>query len=193
LRKFQHGYSERDVDKLDEFLELFTDRAELEVIGTGAVILGDREWCVGKDAARQLIEDDWLHWGDVLLDVEGARIRSSGEVGWLATAGTITHTKPPEERAANFLRYVRRSLEADDGADAEERLLDILRGGSKTLYATRQSVQYVWPFRLTAVVTELDQAWYFEQVHFAFPTSHFPDVRWVGEEIGMSGPRTKES
>jgi hypothetical protein len=70
-------------------MNLFTGDATLEVIGTGASQTGKGEWCVGPAMARELVESDWRYWGDLRLDVAGARIHSRGAVAWLATEATV--------------------------------------------------------------------------------------------------------
>lgn len=36
LQQFQNGYKERDIDKLDEFVSLFVQKDDIELIGIGA-------------------------------------------------------------------------------------------------------------------------------------------------------------
>ena len=43
LQRFQDGYDQRDLTKLDEFMALFVLDDELEVIGTNAVAPGKDE------------------------------------------------------------------------------------------------------------------------------------------------------
>jgi len=51
LQDFQDGYSKRDADGLDAFMELFVPGDELEVIGTNTV-------APGQGATRDLIKND---------------------------------------------------------------------------------------------------------------------------------------
>ena len=64
-----------------------------------------------------------------------------------------------------------------DGPSAEKKLLDILRGGSNTLYELRRGEQFVWPLRFTAVLVRQADDWRFLQMQFSFPTTRFPDER----------------
>jgi hypothetical protein len=32
---------------------------------------------------RYIVEGDWTYWGDVKLDVDGARITAQGDAAWL--------------------------------------------------------------------------------------------------------------
>jgi hypothetical protein len=87
LRRFQEGYSARDVKALDDFMRLFADGAEL--IGTSGVTPGEEEWCLGRGPIRELVRKDWEVWGDVLLDLDRATIHVCGETAWVAVPGVV--------------------------------------------------------------------------------------------------------
>lgn len=97
LAKFQKGYTRRDVRALDAFMALFAPDPGVEVIGTGAVTPGGYEWCLDRAAVRGLVESDWLYWGDLRLDVEGAHIHTLGDAAWLAAAGTVSRPEGADE------------------------------------------------------------------------------------------------
>jgi hypothetical protein len=178
LQRCQDGYTRRDVTYLDEFMQLFSDDAELEVIGTNGVKPGVDEWYLDKAGVRELVKGDWEGWGDLLLDVEGAHIQVRGEVAWLATSATVSMTIEAEGNYRGYLQHIK-DLIAQDGPSAEIKLLDILRGGSNTLYELRRGEQFVWPLRFTAVLVRQADGWRFQQMQFSFPTTRFPDERLV--------------
>jgi hypothetical protein len=136
------------------------------------------EWYVDRAGARGLVQGDWETWGDVWLDVAGAHIEVRGDVAWLATYCTVTKTIPAAENYESYLQRVKDVID-QAGLSAEEKLLDILRGGSNTLYELRRGEQFVWPLRFTAVLVRQDGAWLFQQMQFSFPTTRFPDERIV--------------
>ncbi|MCU0485884.1 MAG: nuclear transport factor 2 family protein [Anaerolineales bacterium] len=175
LQKFQDYYTRRDPAWLDSFLELLaTD--DLEVIGTNGVRPGKDEWYLGREAAREIFLGDWQSWGDLRLDVPGARIRVNGKIAWLSATATVSMTIRAEQNYADFLAFIQKHLETSP-ASAEEKLLYILRGGSNTLYELRRGEQFVWPLRFTAVLALHGGEWKFQQMQFSFPTTYFPDVR----------------
>ena len=176
LQEFQDGYAQRDLAKLDEFMELFTPDDELEVIGTNAVVPGQGEWCQGRQATRELVASDWEHWGDVVFDVRGARISVRGEVAWLATAGTLTDTIPEDDGYTGFLDSAERTLKNEE-LDPQARMLEIVRQGTDLLLEIPQGETYVWPFRFTAVAVNDKGRWRFAQMQFSCPTTRAPDVR----------------
>ncbi len=177
LQRFQDGYSARNAGALDSFMELFVPDEDLEVIGTNAVTPGEGEWCLGPAAARKLVEGDWEGWGDVRLDVPGARIHVLGDVAWLATTATVAKTIPAGETYANHFAYLKDVIDGE--GQPEAKLAEILRAGSNALFELERGEQFTWPFRFTAVLVRREDRWRFCQMHFSFPTTRFPDVRIV--------------
>ena len=180
LERFQEGYTRRDPARLDAFMDLFCDDADLEVIGTGAVAPGEGEWCLGPHAARRLVESDWEGWGDLEIDTDDAHIHILGDVAWLATTGTVTDAETEEQSIADSVERVRALLAAE--MPAEETLLEIVRESTGTLVELRRGTVYVWPLRFTAVLVKREGRWRFHQMQFAFATAGLPDVRLPVEE-----------
>jgi hypothetical protein len=134
LTAFQEYYTQRDPARLEEFLQLMDE--DLEVIGTNAVRPGEDEWYLNQQAAREIFLGDWEGWGDVRLDLAGARIRVQGEVGWLSCAGTVTMKFDTEKGYADYLAFVRKAIDKE-GLSSEQKLLNILRGGTNTASRVR--------------------------------------------------------
>ena len=176
LRRFQEGYTHRDAARLDAFMDLFVSDEAVEIVGTGAVEVGAGEWCLGREAARRLVEGDWAHWGDVVYDVEAARVFVNGDTAWLATTGTVTDTIPAAERHTGYLAYVKSVLE-DEKRNAQSRLLDIVGVGTDIALSLPLGETFTWPFRFTAVAVRECGEWRFHQMHFSFATTRAPDVR----------------
>lgn len=176
LQRFQDGYTRRDVSQLDEFMRLFAD--DVEVIGTNGPRPGAGEWYIDRVGARELVEGDWQSWGDLRLDVAGAHIEARGEVAWLTASATVTTIIRAEESFAGYLQRIRDLIDQAD-SPAEELLLDILRGGTNTLYELRRGERFVWPLRFTAVLVRQAGDWRFQQMQFSFSTTRFPDERMV--------------
>lgn len=177
LAKFQSGYVSRDTDQLDAFMQLFVEEGRFEVIGTDAYIKGVSEWSLTSESLRRMIRSDWESWGDLRLDFDGAEISIRGEVAWLAAAGTVSRTIPPEKSYQNFLGYMRWLTENELEVPAKEKILDVLRGGITTLVNSDKGESYIWPLRLTAVLVKDGGRWRFAQMTFSFPTIFPPDIR----------------
>ncbi len=175
LQTFQDGYTHRDLTQTDSFMELFT--ADAEVIGTNGQKPGVDEWYMDRASARELVYGDWEGWGDLRLDLENMSIHSRGDVGWVAAAATVTKMIGPENYES-YLEYVKNYIDKPD-LSAEQKLLNILRGGTNTVFELRRGEKFVWLLRCTAVVVRETDGWKFAQMNFSFPTIYFPDVRIV--------------
>ena len=175
LQRFQDGYFHRDLEKVDEFMELFAEK--VEVIGTNGVKPNIDEWYMSRAAARKLVYGDWAAWGDLTLDVQSASIQSLGDVGWIGACATVIKTIG-QENYASYLEYIKEFL-SNSMLPAEQKLHYILRGGSNTLYELQRGERFIWPLRFTAVVVRELDGWKFAQVNFSFPTVYFPDVRFM--------------
>lgn len=177
LQRFQDGYTRRDVSQVEAFMRLFADDAE--VIGTNGLRPGIGEWYLDRAGARELVEGDWQSWGDLRLDVAGAHIQVRGDVAWLTASATVTMTIRAEESYEGYLQRIKSVIDDQVDLSAEEKLLDILRGGTNTLYELRRGEQFVWPLRFTAVLAQQAGDWRFQQMQFSFSTTRFPDERLV--------------
>lgn len=175
LNKFQEGYIHRDLTRVDSFMELFTPDAE--VIGTNGQKPGVDEWYMDRASARELVEGDWEGWGDLRLDLDSMSVHSRGDVGWVAVSATVT-TTIGRENYDSYLEYVKSYIDKP-GMSAEQKLLNILRGGTNTVYELHRGEKFVWVLRLTAVVVREADGWKFAQMNFSFPTVYFPDVRII--------------
>ena len=178
LQAFQDGYTRRDLNQVDTFMELFTPEAE--VIGTNGIKPGVDEWYTSRATARELVHGDWESWGDFRLNLDSVSIRVLGEVGWIASTATVTQIIG-EENYASYLNFVKEYLDRP-GISAEQKLHYILRGGTNTVYELRRGEKFVWPLRFTAVVAHTPTGWKFAQINFSFPTVYFPDVRFIDNQ-----------
>lgn len=177
LLKFQDGYKRRDTALLDDFRNLFVNSPDVEVIGTNALVPGEGEWCLGPEATCALVQGDWEGWGDLVLDLAGAHIHRLGDVAWMATTGTVMMDLEPEETYQDYLDYIREQIADDKKLSPRERVLEVLRGGTNTLFEAERGKKYIWPLRFTAVMVKQGDDWLFHQVQFSFATTRFPDVR----------------
>ena len=47
LQRFQEGYINRDLSRVDEFMQLFAQEGDPELIGIGASVRGGNDWFEG--------------------------------------------------------------------------------------------------------------------------------------------------
>ncbi len=123
LQRFQDGYTLRDPARLDDFMQLFVQSEEIELIGVGAVKRGGNEWFQGLSQIREIIEGDWQYWGDVRLDVADAKISVRGETAWLTTCGDLLSSEHYEKALPFYLDTMKKTLE-DESLEIWDRLAE---------------------------------------------------------------------
>lgn len=84
LRKFQEGYSKRDPQEIDTFMQSLYSRNNILILGTMP-----NEVYYGYEKATRLIASDWESWGDCRFEIDSANISSSGNTAWFATRGFV--------------------------------------------------------------------------------------------------------
>jgi hypothetical protein len=89
LEQFQAGYTKRDLDQLDPFMEALFSKENLLVLGT----MPDEVY-IGQRKVSKLVYADWNAWGDCTFLIDNAHISSAGDVAWLATAGYVRFDVP---------------------------------------------------------------------------------------------------
>jgi hypothetical protein len=168
LQQFQAGYVARDVTKLDEFMPLFASDDDIELIGIGAAKRAATEWFVGPAAIRDIVEGDWTYWGDVTLDVAGAKITVRDDVAWLSTTGTVTTTQAFDKALPQFLQQMKAMLENTE-FDPDTQLMEATHFGMRRLRERSKGWGFAWPFTFVAVLVKSDGAWRFHTIHWSMP------------------------
>jgi hypothetical protein len=168
LRQFQAGYTSRDLSSLDEFLGLFDQYGSIELIGVGASERGGNEWFEGLQAIREIIQSDWEYWGQVEIDVQGAKISVQDQVAWFTTTGTLEQTDTFDQSLSFYLDQMRGMLE-DDEKDPDEKLLEASHFGVRRLRERLKGAGYQWPFVISAVLIKKADGWKFHTIHWSMP------------------------
>jgi hypothetical protein len=87
LKKFQEGYTKRDISKVQSFAGQLFSKDNIVIIGTG----GPKETMVGYGECAGLVKSDWTSWGDCRFLMENAQISAFGSTAWFSTVGTVNH------------------------------------------------------------------------------------------------------
>ncbi|UCC89074.1 MAG: hypothetical protein JSV81_07135 [Anaerolineales bacterium] len=170
LQCFQDGYTSRDIEKLDEFMELFVLGDDVELIGIGASARNENEWFQGVERIREIIASDWQYWGDVRLDVEGSKITVKHEVAWLSTVGAILQTSHihTDEVTRSTLEQMKEFLD-DTTLSPRDRLVEAAHFGVRRWREREKPSGYSWPFVFTAVLVKQEGEWRFHTIHWSMP------------------------
>lgn len=84
LWKFQDGYSKRDPEIINAFMESLYSKDNILILGTMP-----EEVFIGYERATQLVKTDWESWGDCKFGIDSAHISSSGNTAWFSTRGYV--------------------------------------------------------------------------------------------------------
>jgi hypothetical protein len=170
LQRFQDGYTARDVSKLDEFMQVFVQSDEIEMIGVGASKRGGPEWFQGIAAIREIVEGDWSYWGVVRMNVEGAKITVLGSSAWLSTDGVLISNQEYDKALPFYINTMKELLEKEE-LSLDARVAEATQFGVNRLRDRIYGVGHPWPFTFTAVLVYVDKSWHFHTIHWSFPAS----------------------
>ncbi|MDX1435605.1 MAG: nuclear transport factor 2 family protein [Anaerolineales bacterium] len=168
LRQFQEGYTARDTSALDNFMQLFSRRGDVEMIGIGATTRGGSEWFRGPDQVREIVDSDWRFWGEVQLDVDEAQISVSGNTAWISTSGQLLQNQAFNEAMAFYVSQMKDLLE-EEGADPDTRMMEATHFGLRRLRERHKGEGHAWPLVLTAVLIMEQGNWRFHTIHWSMP------------------------
>lgn len=84
LEQFQIGYTKRDTTILETYMEQLFSKENILILGTmpGEIYSGYTE-------AADLVQSDWLYWGDVYMLIESSNISVSDSVAWFSMIGHV--------------------------------------------------------------------------------------------------------
>lgn len=184
LRKFQAGYTARDIDKVDAFVEEhFITGEDTCVLGTGT-----GELFLGSERVKMLIKDDWEYWGNVNIHWENAHISNHGETAWFATTGSVKYTfEDTLERYDSYLNFIKNKAE-ETGLTAKQKITFINWVLSLTYHQRMEKKrEYLWPLRLSGVLLKDADKWKFVHLQFSIPKANFPDERFENSKEHFQG------
>ena len=89
LRKFQDGYSKRDPNNIDTFMQSLYSKDNILILGTMP-----NEVYPGYEKAIELVKADWESWGNCKFEIDSANISSLGNTAWFSTKGYVEFDLP---------------------------------------------------------------------------------------------------
>ncbi len=177
LRKFQEGYTNRNVDVLDDYMkELFIDSDKMLTVGTNR-----SEWCFGLNDLRGLLKSDWKYWNNIHVDVDNAKINSKDNIAWFVTDCIMTWDDEDDfsewcddivsdyyEEKGRYIGYKTMSKLAMVNLKLTHLLKTSSLGNSNDLPA---------PLRLSGGLVKEDNTWHINRLHFSIPMPSYPEWR----------------
>ncbi|WP_454054289.1 nuclear transport factor 2 family protein [Clostridium sp. Marseille-Q7071] len=175
LRQFQVGYTERDIEKVDAFMDkLFIIGEDVSVLGTST-----EELFLGSEEVKTLIRDDWKYWGDFNMDWEMAHISVEDEVAWFATTASVKHTfEDTPERYDRHVNFIKNKAEETELTSKEK--IAFINWVLALTYHQRsdEKREYLWAVCLSGVLLKRESRWKFAHLQFSIPKANFPDQRF---------------
>jgi len=175
LKAFQAGYSERNIEKADTFVEeLFIAGEDTCVLGTGT-----GELFLGSEQVKELIKGDWEYRGDVNINWQNPHIHLEGEAAWFLTTGSVKYSfEDTPERYDNYVDFIKNKAE-DTELTAKERITFISWVLALTYHQRLEKKrEYLWPMGLSGVLLKNGGKWKFAHLQFSISKANFPDERF---------------
>ncbi len=176
---FQEGYIERDIRKIDSFMDaLFDKNEDVIVVGTS-----NGEWCLNYDEVKEIFLSDWEYWGDLRIKMNEASIVPLGNTALIYVPGTIKYTfYSSSDTYTRYLGYVKEYFDgvSSDSKKSHKVKLTEINWKLCHLLSQRDSNErnYLWDLRISFVLIKKEIGWIIKQMQFSLPVvGHLPDVR----------------
>lgn len=171
LQVFQDGYTERNVDYVDDYMKkVFLLDEDLVVIGTDA-----EELCLGIEATRGIIESDWKYWGNFKFNVDDALICVNGDVAYFTTKA-ILHRIVSNETILDWISGSTKYTFESDKAP-KQKLLVALYNMLDLLCENEKGETYITPMRFSGVLVKNDGKWLIQHLQYSDYADGMPGVR----------------
>jgi hypothetical protein len=179
LDRFQDGYIERDLKKIDSFMDTLFDKDEdVIVIGTS-----NGECCLNYDEVKNLFLGDWEYWGDLRIKTDEASIVPLGNTALVYIPGTVKYTfYSNSDTYARYLGYIKQYFKegTEDNKKPDKVKLTEINWKLSHLLSQRDSNErtYLWDLRISFVLIKKEARWIIKQMQFSLPVvGYLPDVR----------------
>lgn len=170
LSLFEKGYSDRDVNVLDGFVDRVFIENNPIYFGTAS-----KEECIGVENVKRLVYSDWKYWGELKIDVDNAIINLKDDIAYFITKGAIDWYIPEEGFLQKSIEDIRSLVNNEN--TSKEKLLAICNSATKMLYEAERGATHLLPVRLSGIAFIDDGQCKFAQLHLSHPTEVYPDSR----------------
>lgn len=175
LEKFQKGYTDRNIEKIDVFVnELFVDSDETIIIGTG-----DGEWCKGIDQIKELLYIDWFYWGNFKLDLYNALVKVFESHATVSTTAILQKVYEPEKLKEICINRMKNILDSEE--QNKDKIYLSLKAMSYFLHEEQVGVDTKRKIRFSASLLKENDTWKFSDIHFSYPVSPPTDIKIISE------------
>jgi len=167
FKQFEQGYNNRDAETIDEFMRLFSDAPDSQMLGIGASEPSAYEWFTGKDEIKEIILSDWQYWGNVNFDIANIRITQMGGVAWFSLCASLEQLEVNEEAWAFYAKQMKELLE-DKNSKAPDAIFEAAHLGIRRVRERNLGAGYQLKMVITGVLVK-EETWKFHTLHWSMP------------------------
>ncbi len=162
LKKFQEGYTKRDLNYLEEFTEIFTMDEDMITIGTDA-----DEFFSGPEGLKDIIEGDWQYWGDFKLNVDGAIIVQNEDSTFFTTKAMIKSVISTEKMLEYAIKTCEYKIDDKEVQSPKDKLLEALFSMTVFMHERELGETYYSPMRFSGFLIKRDGKWLIQHVQYS--------------------------
>ncbi|MEG1256206.1 nuclear transport factor 2 family protein [Clostridium sp.] len=187
LNIFEEAYIQRDVNKIDNFMDSLFDKNEnVIVVGTSG-----GEWCIGYEEVKDIFLSDWEYWGDLRIKADEATIIPLGNTALIYTTGTIKYSfYSNKDTYARYLGYIKEYFDEVSSDSKKTNKVKLTEINWKLCHLLNKwdgdERHYLWDLRISFVLIKKENRWIIKQMQFSLPVvGYLPDVRIdnIGDDI----------
>ena len=168
LDKFIELYILKDTNRIDEMMELFSNKEDIQMIGIGATKPGAYEWFTGKEEIKEIILSDWNNWGKVVFDKETLRITEHNDTAWFSICSKLEQTELNEETWNFFKNTMKEMLDKDD-KNAHDKMFEATHYGLRRVREKNLGVGHMYDMVITGVLIRENNEFKFHTLHWSMP------------------------
>ncbi|MBU3130544.1 nuclear transport factor 2 family protein [Clostridium tagluense] len=199
LNVFEEAYIQRDVSKVDSFMDALFDKDEkVIVLGTSC-----GELCLGHAEVKDIFLSDWEYWGDLRIKADEATIIPLGNTALIHTTGTIKYSfYSNEDTYTRHLGYIKQYFDGVSSDSKKPDKVKLTEINWKLCHLLNkwdgEERHYLWDLRISFVLIKKENRWIIRQMQFSLPVvGYMPDARIDNisgdiESFNAEGDKMKE-
>lgn len=177
LKSFEQAYQKRDLENLNQYLDIFFSKHQSEVFGTSTL-----EIYTSHDEVKACAKNDWLYWGDLSLDYHHPITKVVDDLIIIHVKGAVQYEfEDHEDTDQRFVELITSLNAESDETDVNHMIFQQHEISYILDHFLHRRDNYkrknLVPLSLTFMVKEEDQQFKIHQLSFDVETHDlYPDV-----------------
>ena len=164
LKDFNNEY-------LNTHKEIDTIASKYFTANNSLIVNTDKSVYSNQVEIKKLVENHRTCYDEMKLDYENCLINSNEQVAWIVTHGTMRKVMSEECAFENAVDMIKNIFTSD--LNDKDKLFNVRRRIADTFKENARGEEYVWPFRLEAVLIREKETFVFKYLQFSLPFSWF--------------------